>query len=303
MCKKIITLLLFLQVNFLYAHDHKISICAIFRNEASFLKEWIEYHKIVGVEHFYLYNNRSEDHYQEVLEPYLKAEEVTLIDWPYSYTGLEQWYRIQAKSYMHCANRALGKTEWLAFIDLDEFIVPVEEESLKDLLDSYRSYGGLKVNWVLFGTSNLKTLDPSTPMISQLLMRAPYDLPRNKLIKTIARPECLKINPKLVCSEKFKKKRYKCWTDHAPIFHKKTPPVNEDFKPELRRLTTKHRCKRIRINHYWMRSEEWFLKKQRNSGNYSVNLKHATLESYANYNSEEDRLILKYEERLKEVMK
>ena len=31
---------------------YQVSICAIFKNEAKYLKEWIEFHKIIGVEHF-----------------------------------------------------------------------------------------------------------------------------------------------------------------------------------------------------------------------------------------------------------
>ncbi len=30
------------------------SICAIFKDESLSIKEWIEYHKLIGVEHFYL---------------------------------------------------------------------------------------------------------------------------------------------------------------------------------------------------------------------------------------------------------
>jgi len=38
-----------------------VSICAIFKNEAPYLREWIEFHRIVGIDHFYMYNNRSDD--------------------------------------------------------------------------------------------------------------------------------------------------------------------------------------------------------------------------------------------------
>ena len=31
---------------------YQVSICAIFKDEAPYIKEWIEFHKIVGVEHF-----------------------------------------------------------------------------------------------------------------------------------------------------------------------------------------------------------------------------------------------------------
>ena len=37
------------------------SICAIFKDEARFLREWLEYHRLIGIEHFYLYNNFSTD--------------------------------------------------------------------------------------------------------------------------------------------------------------------------------------------------------------------------------------------------
>ena len=45
---------------------YNVSICAIFKNEALYLKEWIEFHRIVGIEHFYMYNNNSEDNFREI---------------------------------------------------------------------------------------------------------------------------------------------------------------------------------------------------------------------------------------------
>ena len=62
--------------------NHNLSICAIFKNEAKFLKEWIEYHRLVGVDHFYLYDNGSTDRFKEILNPYIKDKTVTLIYWP-----------------------------------------------------------------------------------------------------------------------------------------------------------------------------------------------------------------------------
>ncbi len=42
------------------------------KNEGAYIKERIEYHKIVGVERFYLYDNGSTDETKKVLEPYIK---------------------------------------------------------------------------------------------------------------------------------------------------------------------------------------------------------------------------------------
>src|SRR3984957_13412863 len=61
---------------------HQLSICAIFKDEACFLKEWIEYHRLVGVDHFYLYNNESSDDFLKILQPYVHEGIVSLTNWP-----------------------------------------------------------------------------------------------------------------------------------------------------------------------------------------------------------------------------
>ena len=50
-----------------------LAIATMFQDEARWLKEWLEYHLLVGVQHFYLYNNLSSDNYQDVLQPYIDA--------------------------------------------------------------------------------------------------------------------------------------------------------------------------------------------------------------------------------------
>src|SRR5271165_4385432 len=81
------------------SYPYDLAICAIFQNEAPYLKEWIEFHKLVGVQHFYLYNNLSTDDYITVLAPYIDTKEVDLVDWPYPKTSPEHWYEIQCAAY------------------------------------------------------------------------------------------------------------------------------------------------------------------------------------------------------------
>ena len=79
---------------------YKVSICAIFKNEGPYLKEWIEFNHIVGVEHFYLYNNNSEDDYVSVLQPYIDSGLVTLCEWPQNHKQME--------CYIDCIERFTG---------------------------------------------------------------------------------------------------------------------------------------------------------------------------------------------------
>lgn len=126
---------------------YKVSICAIFKDEADYLKEWLEYHIIVGVEHFYLYNNNSSDNYLEVLTPYIKKGIVTLIDWPMKQGQME--------AYQHWADNYKNESKWVGFIDIDEFIVPNENDTIYDFLKSFEDRPVVIIYWKYFGSSGL----------------------------------------------------------------------------------------------------------------------------------------------------
>lgn len=127
---------------------YKVSVCAIFKNEASYLKEWIEFNHVVGVEHFYLYNNNSEDDYLSVINPYIKSGLVTLIQWPQN--------QAQMECYNDCINKYSQETQWLGFIDIDEFIVPKSTNTIYDFLQPFENKrGSVKIYWRMFGTSGL----------------------------------------------------------------------------------------------------------------------------------------------------
>lgn len=130
---------------------YDVAVCTIFRDEAPYLREWIEFHKIVGVDHFYLYNNFSRDAYREVLKPYVEAGLVTLVDWP-----VEQG---QMACYEDCIQKYAGETRWLGFIDIDEFVVPNATETIYEFLKGFENRPAVLIYWRLFGTSGRLSRD------------------------------------------------------------------------------------------------------------------------------------------------
>ena len=124
---------------------YKVTICAIFKNEAMYLREWIEFHRIVGVEHFYLYNNNSNDEYLRILDPYIEKGIVTLVDWPYQ--------QAQMEAYNDCVKRFKLESHWIGFIDIDEFVVPNEMDTIYDFLKAYKYYPAVVIYWRVFGSS------------------------------------------------------------------------------------------------------------------------------------------------------
>lgn len=171
---------------------YNLSVCAIFKNEAPYFKEWIEYHKLVGVNHFYLYNNGSTDNFEEVLKPYVENGDVTLINWPNQH--VEHWknymwawvYTTQVSAYENAIQKAWSESKWIAPIDIDEFIVPIAADSIPEILCKYEaSHPGIQINWRVYGTSNLMDLPNDKLLIEALTLQSFEECQLNKSYKSI----------------------------------------------------------------------------------------------------------------------
>ena len=105
-----------------------------------------------GVDHFILYNNKSVDNWEEVLRPYISRGLVEVVDWSDSGNMQIQgpW---QVKGYQNALYRLKDRTKWMAFIDIDEFIIPMGEPTiLKTLERHYSQASGVYICWRNFGT-------------------------------------------------------------------------------------------------------------------------------------------------------
>ncbi len=122
-----------------------LSLTAIFKNEADYIVEWLEYYILMGVEHFYLYDNGSDDASQKLLQPYIDKNIVTLHVVP--------GFKMQMRAYWDALERYTGDTEWMIFCDLDEFLLPKKHHSLLSLVRSYHNYDQLLFRWRNFGDS------------------------------------------------------------------------------------------------------------------------------------------------------
>lgn len=145
----------------MHARDRKyhIGICSIFKNEAPFLKEFIVYHKMIGVDHFYLYNNNSTDNFQEVLFPFIEQGLVTLTEWPIK-PG-------QIPAYKHWYENYRQECDWCSFLDLDEYICPSFMYDLPSWLEGYSKYPVIKIDWLMFGSNGMEKHDNSRLVIEQ----------------------------------------------------------------------------------------------------------------------------------------
>ena len=102
------------------------AVVAVLKNETTYIEEWLCHHLAVGVQHFFLYDNGSEDDIYGVLRGYINHGIVTIVNFPMR--GL------QRDAYNHALRFYGGATEWMAYFDIDEFLVPEGDETMPQIM-------------------------------------------------------------------------------------------------------------------------------------------------------------------------
>lgn len=112
---------------------YMFAVCAIARNEAH-LKEFLVRNYMVGVEHFYIYDNNHVELEQDLditptLEPFVTAGLVTKLKWPpqgAKEEDLKAFGPVQKAKFMqHCLATFTNDTEWMIRLDTDEHVLVV----------------------------------------------------------------------------------------------------------------------------------------------------------------------------------
>jgi hypothetical protein len=159
-----------------------LSAVAIFKDEARHLDEWLAFGVSEGIEHVLLYDHSSTDEPKNVLQPWIDAGIVELIDWPVAWKS-----GAQKDAYIDALRRLRGRTRWAAFIDIDEFLFSPSGCALPDVLKRYEAHAGVVVNWQCYGTSGHATR-PAGLTIESYTQRARTGWARNRRVKTIVDP-------------------------------------------------------------------------------------------------------------------
>ena len=155
-------------------------VCAIFKNESHILNEWIHHYLFHGADHIYLVNDHSTDAFQEIIDRF--PEQVTVFHNDIVTKEVGRQTRIANKYFLPLRDTS----EWLAVLDLDEFLYSPYEVNIPKVLEKYEVFSQLKIDWLHFG-SNDHILQPHV-VTEGFVKRSPLD--RSKVYyshKTVAK--------------------------------------------------------------------------------------------------------------------
>jgi len=206
-----------------------LSICASYKWEGPYLREWVAFHRVVGVERFFLYDNDSDDEHLEALAPYVEDGTVELRHWPEYPMG-------QVKAYAHCVSEHARDSRWIAFVDVDEFLFCPRGRPLPEVLQRYERWPGVGVNRLTFGTSGHETR-PDGLVVEAYTRR--LEIPGLRAsVKSVVDPERAThpLNPHVFA-----------YTEgHG---------VDENEDPLDGTFAASDSCAELRINHYYTKSD------------------------------------------------
>ena len=264
---------------------HYLSICAIYRDEAPYLREWLSLHRLAGVEHFYLYNNGSTDEHREALAPYLDEGIAELLDWDF-YPG-------QLRAYDHCLAERRDESRWIAFVDIDEFLFSPTIRPLPEILARYEQAPGVVANWAIFGTSG--HAEKPEGLVIESYLRRTDNQQANRHVKSIVDPRRAQGpggNPHFF--------RYR---DGNAVDETGAPLEGPPFS-----FTESVHFDLLRVNHYYTKSEQEFrdklAKPKAHGPEYQVPVieQERLARQIATLNEVEDRTILAYLPALREAL-
>ncbi|WP_374448413.1 glycosyltransferase family 2 protein [Stella sp.] len=229
-----------------------LAIGAVFRNEAPYLAEWLAFHARMGVDAFFLYDNDSTDDWRAAVAASGQAGRTTVLSCP----GPQG----QVRAYRDCLERFRDAADWIAFVDLDEFLFAPDGRPLPTVLEAYRDRPGVAVNWMVFGTGGHATRPAG--LVTQSYVRrgatgvvVPYHAylkgpgldprrsdsyrPMNSHVKSIVRPRVT----------------LRAVTPHHFAYADGRFAVTEDGVPIDGPWSATIGLTRLRINHYWSKSQ------------------------------------------------
>lgn len=109
------------------------------------LIEFIEMSRILGAEHFTFYNHDIGSEAMNVLAVYERMNLATVMSWPLRITNKDIWYYGQSVAVWDCLYRNMDRFKYVAFNDIDEFLIPKREWTWDGLIKQLEEEGDTSI--------------------------------------------------------------------------------------------------------------------------------------------------------------
>lgn len=155
-----------------------LTIGTLWKNEWGGAFDFLRYHRSIGCQKFVIYDRE----YNRLAEMFKNEPDVEIHHFP------ENLNNIHSTAWANLIGHCKGRTKWLACIDADQCLVPVQTDNVCDVLREYEQFASLQINWSTFGSSgHLKKTEGS--LYERFTMRARLLEPLNNHCQFLCQPD------------------------------------------------------------------------------------------------------------------
>jgi Glycosyltransferase family 92 len=225
------------------------ALCAIMKNEGPYILEWVALHRLIGFNEVFIYDNDSSDNTPDLLARLDAAGVLKAIAWP-SVVGVAP----QRAAYADVLPRV--KSEWVCFIDADEFINLKQNNTIQAFLHRFPGeVSAVAMNWRVFGSSGQMAFGPDL-VIRRFTHCSRHEAQVNRHCKTIARVDAIG-----------EMHIHRCFLKRGLYVDES----GQSVEIERMGLTPAPRTDIVQVNHYVVKSQEEFeLKRLRGNANRAL---------------------------------
>jgi hypothetical protein len=147
----------------------KVALVCIAKNEDNYIKEWCDYHLKLGFDSIFIYQNNWRTD--------INLNNVHKIEFDGEVKQLE--------SYNDFIKKERNNYNWVAFFDVDEFLVLKKHNNVKDFISQYSDYRGIGINWCIFGDNGHEEIDDNNYSLIDRFTRREKEMDQH--VKSIVR--------------------------------------------------------------------------------------------------------------------
>ncbi len=237
-----------------------VAVVLIVRNEEQYIGEWARFHHRAGVRHFIVYDNGCTDGTIGVLEGVLPPNDLTIIPWNQKLRDGRSGRELhnQVLAYAHAIRNFGAQYRWMACIDADEFLVPMQAGSLPAALEHLETCGNISLPWHNFGRNGHR-VPPEGGVLPNYTQRAADPMSGARGVTNFK----VIIDPARVTSVKV----HSYETDHQIVTWN---DQGQRFNLSARASAAFYSNAHIQLNHYYTRSEQDLAAKIARGSNQTV---------------------------------
>ena len=227
---------------------HGVAIGFLVKNEAPNLVEWIRFHRMVGVRKFFAYDDGSDDKTVETIRSTLPEADHIVIPWRNPHLMDPRNRRFisnQVFAYAHAISNYGSEFRWMAFIDVDEFIIPMSSPTIEKSLAVVNGFPNVSLPWHMFGRSG-HVKPPKGGVLNNYIQRAPDPM---SPLPGVMNFKCI-VDPCRVSEVSLHGFRTTEFDDIT------CNDVGDRFTLTTRKSPSFYSAKNLKLHHYYTRSDE-----------------------------------------------